>query len=310
MWLTESTIRDHHHPTRFDCFPGVKLYGGYAGYSSFPKTPDRDWTLHQTILSGDLNEDDERIYYDSNVNTYGVDGLLTDILNNEDNSFTVVTGSDDALIEGFYIESGHATNSGPLPGATGIQPQMFQGAGLYNDHATPTVRDVVFRWNEAERGGGMANHASHPYLSRVVFDSNLATSQGAGIYNFSSLPQVGNTVFYKNHVTENGRAILNANGSAATIVNSTFYGNWAQADGAIANMNSDSSLVNSILYGNGAITQGGTAELYNDSSSSPFVTFSNIAGGQAGSGNINADPLWWAPDGGAGPDQRWTTGCS
>jgi len=161
----------------FQLFPGVKLYGGYSGYSLFPETLDRDWTLHQTILSGDLNEDDERIYYDGNTDTYGVDGLLMDILNNADNSLTVVTGSSEALIEGFYIESGHAANSGPLPGTTGTQPQMSQGAGLYNDHASPTVRDVVFRWNEAERGGGMANNASHPNLSRVVFDSNLATSQ-------------------------------------------------------------------------------------------------------------------------------------
>ena len=306
-----------YHPgsSRFDTFqlfPGVKLYGGYAGYNPSPGTPDRDWTVHQTILSGDLNEDDERIYYDGNTDTYGVDGLLMDILNNADNSLTVVTGSSEALIEGFYIESGHAANSGPLPGTTGTQPQMSQGAGLYNDHASPTVRDVVFRWNEAERGGGMANNASHPNLSRVVFDSNLATSQGAGIYNFSSLPQVVNAVFYKNHVTGTARAwggaILNADGSEATIWNSTFYGNWAQAGGAIANMNSDPNLVNSILHGNGAITQGGTGELYNDSASSPFVAFSDIAGGYAGSGNINADPRWWAPDGGAGPDQRWATG--
>jgi len=306
-----------YHPgsSRFDTFqlfPGLNLYGGYAGYSQLPGTPDRDWTVHQTILSGDLNEDDEHIYYDGNTDTSGVDGLLTDILNNEDNSFTVVTGSDKALIEGFSIESGHAENSGPLPGTTGTQPQMSMGAGLYNDHASPAIRDVVFRWNEAERGGGMADSSSRPDLSRVVFDCNLATGQGAGIYNSRSQPQVVNAVFYKNHVTGTARsfggAIFNTNGSESTIWNSTFYGNWAQAGGAIANMNSSPNLVNSILYGNGAITERGTAELYNDAASVPFVAFCDIAGGYAGLGNIDAEPRWQAQDGGAGPDQRWATG--
>ena len=88
----------------FELFPGLQLQGGFPGYYQIAGTPDRDWTFHQTILSGDLNQDDVRVYYDSQVDTYGVEGLLMNIQNNEENCFTIVTGSDDALIEGFYIE--------------------------------------------------------------------------------------------------------------------------------------------------------------------------------------------------------------
>lgn len=311
----------------FELFPGLQLQGGFPGYYQIAGTPDRDWTFHQTILSGDLNQDDVRVYYDSQVDTYGVEGLLMNIQNNEENCFTIVTGSDDALIEGFYIESGRAVPGPPAPG-TAVTPQMSEGGGMYNNHASPQVQDVVFRWNAAVRGGGMANIASDPDLSRVVFDGNLANELGGGLFNSESTPQLVNTVFYKNHVTETqrayGGALANMADSDATIRNSTFYGNWAPAGGAMANLNSDPILVNDILYGNGAITQGGTSEIFDDASSTPFVAYTDIGGpylssGNPGYNNCDHDPIFWAPDGspnpnaaapdygGEGPDQRWAT---
>ncbi|MHC4828110.1 MAG: hypothetical protein ACYTEY_16270, partial [Planctomycetota bacterium] len=59
----------------FQLINGVALMGGYAG-TGMPEPDERNIALYETILSGDLLGDD-----------------LPDFLNNDENSYHVVTGS-------------------------------------------------------------------------------------------------------------------------------------------------------------------------------------------------------------------------
>ena len=81
---------------------GVDILGGYAGYNA-PYPDERNAAKNKTILSGDLNRDDE-----------------PNFTNYTDNSYNVVTCdtiTQDAQISGFTINGGNA--SGPYPSDRG-----------------------------------------------------------------------------------------------------------------------------------------------------------------------------------------------
>ena len=137
---------------------GVTIKGGYAGFGE-PDPDARDIELYETILSGDLNGDDD-----------------PDFANNGENSYHVVTGSgtdETAVLDGFNITSGNADGSRPHE----------QGGGMYNDAGSPTVINCTFSNNSArQHGGGMDNSYSHPRLTNCTFIGNRAELKyGGGI---------------------------------------------------------------------------------------------------------------------------------
>ncbi|MCP4593005.1 MAG: hypothetical protein GY842_19910, partial [bacterium] len=148
VWVANGT----YYPTEgtdrtatFQLVAGVTLYGGFYGYESLLE--ERDWEHIETILSGDLNRDDA---------TGGDDS---------DNVYHVVTGADDATIDGFTITAGNADGSNP----------HHRGGGMYNDNASPTVTNCTFTGNSADYGGGMANYSSSsPTVTNCTFTGNSA----------------------------------------------------------------------------------------------------------------------------------------
>ncbi|MHC4207912.1 MAG: hypothetical protein ACYSTT_24930, partial [Planctomycetota bacterium] len=81
----------------FQLKKGVTLRGGYAGFGE-PDPNAREISLYETILSGDLNGDD-------NIVNDPCD-LLTEPTRAE-NSYSVVTGSvEDCFLDGFTISGG------------------------------------------------------------------------------------------------------------------------------------------------------------------------------------------------------------
>ena len=333
IWVAEGsyTPGTNRHAS-FHMKSGVDMYGGFQGVSaSFPtgeySVDQRDWSSNQTILNGDINQDDDFTMYDSSYG-FGVDGLVMDILFNEENSHHVVSGADDARLDGFYVQGGNANGvcgSPSTPMSICYPVSMWsavyeKGGGLHAPNGTPTVENVVFRFNSAIDGGavytegGQLSSFDEPNFRNVVFHNNLAESRGAGIYNNGSDIYLENAVFYKNYVF--GSAGLGGgmmiSGGETIIVNSTFYGNWAGAGGALAIRTASPVIINSILHGDGAITASGTQELYHTGGGQIFAAHSNFDGGlpanaiDAG-GNIDAWPEWAAPDTALGPDQTWAT---
>ena len=295
---------------------GVVINGGYAGFGE-PDPNARDIEAYETILSGDLNGDD-----DSNF------------VNNIENSYHVVTGSGtdtNAILDGFTITGGNAD---------GIAPEDC-GGGMYNFSGSPTVVNCTFIENYAlTMGGGMFNReGSSPTITNCMFIENKSDDDGGGIRNYLNChPMITDCTFISNIAFEDGGGINNRKNSNAIIINCAFIANIAASGGGMENhvghavATGEPTITNCIFIGNIADEGGGMRNtdpnpivtnctfadnvgsgMRNDSGSSPIVTncifwgntggsfdgssvpvvaFSNVEGGFEGPGNTNAAPLF------------------
>jgi predicted outer membrane repeat protein len=227
----------------FELKPNVDLYGGFEGDED--SLDQRDWTAFATVLSGDI-------------------GVIDD---SSDNSYHVVIGSNNALLDGFTITDGRADG--------------LSGGGVANHQASPTIRNTVITDNTADKGAGMYNDSgSSPSIINVVFASNYAETKGG--------------------------AIANDGGSSPTIINATITDNFARDQGGglyqggydpdLGGLNNP-ILINTILWGNG-IETAGPAEVSNWHFNDPAVSYSLVSADQSGVGNVNADPLFVDTEGG------------
>jgi hypothetical protein len=230
----------------FQLINSVAIKGGYAGYGA-PDPNARDIELYETILSGDLNGDDE-----------------PNFVNIKDNSDDVVAGSGtdaSAVLNGFTITAG--------------------GGGIYNEQGSPTVSNCTFSGNGTILGGGgMWNINSSPTVSNCTFSGNGAVT-GGGMNNYNSNPMVTNCTFSLNSVWSYGGGMCNYYYSSPMISNCIFSGNSAWMGGGMYNFdNSDPNVSNCTFSGNDADHGAG---MYNDFSS-PTVTNCTFSGNIGGEG--------------------------
>jgi predicted outer membrane repeat protein len=246
----------------FEMAPGVHLYGGFAGGET--ARSERDWEVHETLLSGDLAQNDDP----------------DDEATFNDNVFTVVLGSDNATLDGFTVTASTSDFDGS---------GTHRGGGMVNDAASPTIRNVTFYRNHAESGGGMANsNGSHPSLTSVTFLENEATRQGldgsgGGMTNHGgSSPTLLDVHFIRNIAqTGRGGGMFN-NGSSPELTDVTFTENRAENGGAVASQSSSNpSFYNVTFTENEATNSGGAME--NRSNVAPVITNSTFSRNRAGS---------------------------
>lgn len=192
------------HNTSFMLFDGLALRGGYAGIQH-PDPNARDILRYETILSGDLNDDDKEEFE-----------------HYQDNSYHVVTGrqlSADTVLDGFTIEAGNAN---------GMDVHANGGGMLNYDGSHPVVTDCHFRLNTSDgNGSGMYNENSNPHVIRCRFTGNaMGGNSGAGMFNIDSSPLVEDCEFIDNNAGVGGGIANNGSGSAV-LVNCLFLGNEA-----------------------------------------------------------------------------------
>ncbi|MBE0686873.1 MAG: hypothetical protein IH585_12860, partial [Anaerolineaceae bacterium] len=262
LWVTEGVYypdqggsqADNDRTTTFPMKSGVAIYGGFAGTET--SREQRDWTTNVTILSGDLNEDDN-----GNVNF--------DEPTRADNSYHVVTGASSATLDGFTITAGNANGGGSHGGF---------GGGMYNNNGSPLLMNITFRDNSASLGGGMVNVPGSPILVNVTFDGNWANSAGGMANGSDSSPTLVNVTFSGNMAVHGG-GMYNDPGSNPILTNVTFSGNSALLGGGIYNyFTGDSQTIrNTIFWGNTA--PNGGAQIYNDNECTPSVSDSVLQGG-------------------------------
>jgi hypothetical protein len=277
IWVAEGVYRPDEHCTpscdrtaTFELKSGVQVLGGFQ--SGDDDVGDRDPAAHATVLSGDLNDDDDPADF-PNGPTFS------------DNSYHVVyaVGVDStAVLDGFRIEGGNADDD---------------GGGMFIDGG-PSVVNCTFIGNAAHSGGGLyTNIASTPALTNCAFIGNSAVYSGGGMFNFYSNPSVVNGLFTGN-VADFGAGIYDRN-ATLELTNCTLHGNSATSDGGgVYNVTTNLTLNNSVLWGNTDI--GGadeSAQIYGATVLVDHCCVQGWTGGLGGTGNIGSNPQFVDADG-------------
>lgn len=252
----------------------VTLKGGYAGYGQ-PDPDARDIGAFETILSGDLNNNDG-----------------PNFANNAENSYHVVTGSSTdstAILEGFTITAGNA--DGTLSSSQNV------GAGMSIHQGNPKVLNCTFKKNTTSttsyNGGGGIYVYGEPSPTivncRFIWNSSLqpisGPSRGGAIFSSIGSPTIINCIFIGNTASQGG-AIGSFVTKSINVINCTFFNNTAATGGGMYNTNAATSnprVRNSIFWGNAGGQITGTL---------PAVSYSCIQGGLGGTGNNGNDPAF------------------
>ncbi len=288
IWVAEGTYNPMYRPDNllfqssnkrlhsFAMVKNVKIHGGFTGTET--ELSQRDWKTNETILSGDLNDNDE-------ITGSGNDLVLSNI---SDNSYHVVIASNDlgnAAIDGFTITGGNANSSSTL-NVNSYSITLNNGGGLIavNVNSASRFSNLKITGNNAgDRAGGFYNYRSPLVIEKVIFSKNRA-NYGSALFNETANTTVINSLFAGNRASNNGGAIYSSSNSV-NIINSTFYNNHAGNGGAIYNRAS-TAVANSIIWGNSSAiaNEGG--------GNTTTIEYSIVQGGFAGNGNKNVNPLF------------------
>ena len=284
IWVAGGTYRPGgpggEREATFQLAAGTALYAGFAGFET--ALGERDIVTNETILTGDLNGDDG-----------------PDWVNNDENSFNVVTASGTdaaAKLDGFTITGGNAN---------GLTSNYINGAGMFNWGGDLTVVRCLFVANYAKvSGAGVLNrNDADATFVNCRFIGNEGKS-GAGMSNnFGSDPTLINCVFSGNYAPTEGGAIRNGgvDGANAVLINCTLSHNTAGFyGGGIRNYpNGNATLKNCVLWGN----TGGVGELAQITGGTATADYSRIqdwSGLIPGQGSSGDDPLLTDPLGSDG----------
>jgi parallel beta-helix repeat protein len=225
----------------FQLINGVALKGGYAGFNA-PAPDARDVEAYETVLSGDLGDDDAAVVDASDLRAEPT---------RKENSYHVLTGSGtdgSAILDGFTITGGNAD---------GLKPDD-RGGGMYSEYGSPTVKHCTFRANScAEEGGAMCYYQcyqSDPVITDCLFVANAAY-EGGGMWNFNSDTDVNECTFTDNRVVYAGGGMSNE-GGGQTVSNCIFRSNRASQGGGMHN-NASAMVTNCLFTENHALSGGG-----------------------------------------------------
>jgi hypothetical protein len=207
----------------FEMVENVAIIGGYPENGGVA----RDVQTNETILSGILAG------------------------NPANRAYHVVTGADNATIDGFTISDGLAS----------VVSEEQNGGGMLNYYASPNIMNCTFFHNFGVSGGAMCNYYSNPTIIKCNFISNNAYGEGGGasgaIENEFSYPQISSCIFSYNTANNSAGAIENGDINPLTqltIVNCLFDHNWVNIHaGAIFNSNINVTIMNCTFANNIAV---------------------------------------------------------
>ncbi len=301
IWVAEGThVPGDLRTSSFKLKNGVTIYGGFDGTETFPG--DRDWTKHETILSGDIGLDD----------------------NSSNNAYHVVVGSgtnSTAVLDGFTIQNGNANGSGTngtgagmynLNGSPTLTNLIFtgnsavsSGAGMYNSGGSPALSNATFSSNVAASstpgshsfGGGMSNNNSSPSLTNVTFSSNKAgvdfssDGSGGGMFNTggSSSPSLNNVTFSSNSAVNGGGIYLGGAGNNPQLTNVRFNQNSAQQNGGGIYNNGAAPVLSKVTFSSNkaSVNGGGMFDINSGNAKLTEVLFSANTATSNGGGMYN-----------------------
>jgi hypothetical protein len=235
---------------------GLALYGGFAGTEI--ERDQRDWAKNKTVLSGEVGREAS------------------------ENSYHVVVGAEDSILDGFVITGGNANGAGPYN----------HGGGMVNyNGASPTVANCIFRQNQGAEGGAMYNYnLSAPVISHCAFEKNSAGKGGAMVNRVGASPQITSCRFVENEARWRGGALQIDYGSGPQISGCTFERNRSGGHGGGAFLESVAAQLgvvsthfqDCVFEGNWAELRGGG--MGNSDGGNPKVIGCSFIGNHAGKG--------------------------
>jgi predicted outer membrane repeat protein len=188
---------------------GVEVYGGFKG--SETSRDQRDALKNRTILSGDLGGS---------------------------NSYHVLVGADDALLDGFTISGGRA--DGPVfnkKGGAMINYAIGKDTDPFHPLIgySPKIVNCIFKDNYAVDGGAIYNFdRGKPQFINCVFEKNIAGSSGGAVMdNVGVFSVFENCVFKDNSCRYKGGAMFIDYGSRPEIKGCRFDNNKAGINGGV-----------------------------------------------------------------------------
>ncbi len=196
---------------------GMRLLGGYAGGHA-PDPNERPWPRYGTILSGDLQRNDQA-------------GS-----GRQDNSYHVVTvyGEGTAVLEGLIIRGGYADD----------KVNAAFGGGILVADGNVELRECLIEDNYAFFGAGVSTSGNSVSLDRCVFRSNQTLfiysprgstgGKGGGLYCRSTVVTAVNCLFEGNRADDYGGAMYCCDGAEVRLLHCTMTGNGAAFGGSVA----------------------------------------------------------------------------
>ena len=254
----------------FELPNGVDIYGGFEGVET--SLEQRNWERHPTILSGDINGDN-----DTTQNSY--------------NLFYLKNVNSETIIDGFTLTQAHATYG------DAVGERYTSGAAIYNDgrvggYANPIIRNCIFKNNYARGvGGAVFNNGSFNGYCEATFKNcqfiNNASGNGGGaVCNWGVFNSTNNSAFefcrfINNHSQNSGGAVLSdaqQGRSEIRFIHCQFIKNTTDLyGGGIYNLgkggNCTPTVTNCLFWGNKAFSAAGIYCLGSEQgNSSPRIT--------------------------------------
>ena len=273
------------HPTdrnvSFGLQNGVSLRGGYAGCGAVD--PDaRDTSLYESILTGDLNDDDSLLSTEADCASAGGAwyGVLCDkVLYNNENSYQVVTSLNNdasAVLDGFTISDGNA--DGPSLGPTPDSKDQGSGVNIY--YGKPTLLDCVLKNNRASNHGAINDHGGGTFTN-CEFRNNFAVGWAGALHNQDGVTTTVRGCRFLENATAGKGGAMAAKGTAR-LDECLFSSNRAaESGGAIWNEFGDVALSASSFLHNRAVRVSGGG-LYGEAGSRQTFSGCDFVSNEAG----------------------------
>lgn len=207
IWVTKGVYTPTDSPDRSVAFvmkEGVDIYGGFSGTET--TLEERNWAANVTVLSGDIGEKGDP----------------------SDNSYHVVFGASDSLLDGFVIQDGMASGNF----------DHGRGGGLLCDRkASPKILNSSFKSNQAKEGGAIAiiGYAA-PVMENCTISANNARSGGGILFrtgpdNRGPGTRLIDVELMNNTAEDRGGAVYIDYGAWADFTRCTLSGNTSTGNG-------------------------------------------------------------------------------
>ena len=210
---------------------GVSLFGSFVKGQTVIGT--RNFEVNQTILSGDIEQND--------LDSDG-DSIVEHVLDIQgDNTRQVLNPVAGFSLDGFVVNAGDGGTTHP-------------GGGLITESSQVLMVNCIFKANRGSHGGGMNAGSSSGIVRECSFVNNVGAFRAGGILLYSGQGlKVVNCDFEGNVTTGDGGG-LNINGG--DVSGCRFFGNSAQNGSAIHAFQGVPMVQNCVFFHNRATISG------------------------------------------------------